>query len=338
MVKNNTSIDSVKTIYAGKFRRYYKESWLKRITDVKTIVLNVRDLFLVIIGFFQSLRFLMREKPDAIFLKGSYEGLPMGVAAAILRIPYMTHDSDSISSLTNRIVGRWAKYNSVGIETGHYPYASSKVRFVGVPVAPEFHLVDKSEQASYRKEIGIPKDAKMILITGGSLGASRVNVVVDKILKTLIHNIDDLYVVLQVGKGKLKDFIDILDSERVNMQEFIPNMYKYSGAADVVISRGGANTIAELSVQAKACIIIPNPTLTGGHQSKNAEILYKSRAIELINEPALFKNPELLLVAATKLLKDDKRRQQLSKNIRAFAQTNSASEIASLLISLKSSK
>jgi UDP-N-acetylglucosamine--N-acetylmuramyl-(pentapeptide) pyrophosphoryl-undecaprenol N-acetylglucosamine transferase len=334
LVRNHTSIDSIKTIYAGKFRRYHDDTWLKRLIDLPTILLNARDFFLVIIGFFQSVRLIMKEKPDAIFLKGSYEGLPMGLAAALLRKPYITHDSDSTASLTNRVIGRWAKYNTIGVEVGSYPYPKARIRYVGIPIGAEYRYVDKATQAEYREDINIPKTGQMVLVTGGSLGATKINTAVDKILKNLIGSLPDLYVVLQVGKGKAKDLRDLSDSQRVRVEEFIPTLYKYTGAADVVVTRGGADSLAELALQAKPCIIIPSPSLAGGHQLKNAEILLTKNAIELIPEKNLVRNPELLLVAITKLLKSGEKRQELSDKIRLFGRADAANEIASLLISV----
>lgn len=334
LVKNQTSIDSFKTIYAGKFRRYYGESTIKKLTDIRTILLNTRDLFYFIIGFFQSVVLILRTKPDAIFLKGSYVGMPLGLAAALLGKPYITHDSDAIASLTNKVVGKWAKYNATGVASGKYAYAPDKIRYVGVPVASEYKPVNSEDKANYRHQIDIPVGAQMILITGGSSGASKLNQAFDKIINELIDKFSDLYIVLQTGKDKLSDFKDLKENPRVSIHEFLQNMYKYSGAADVVVSRGGANSISELAAQSKACLIIPNPMLAAGHQTKNAEVLADIKAAKLIYERELINDPEVLSKSLQDLLNNSSERKVLSDNIHRLAQPDAANNIAKLLISL----
>jgi UDP-N-acetylglucosamine--N-acetylmuramyl-(pentapeptide) pyrophosphoryl-undecaprenol N-acetylglucosamine transferase len=101
------NIDAAYTVYAGKFRRYHGEG-LRQLLDVKTFLLNCRDAVLVLIGLVQCWRLLRQLRPDVIFVKGGFVGVPVGLAAAALHQPYVTHDSDAIPGLANRIIARWA--------------------------------------------------------------------------------------------------------------------------------------------------------------------------------------------------------------------------------------
>ena len=288
---------------------------------------------MVTIGFFQSIKLIKQTKPDVILLKGGFVGLPLGLAAAVMGKTYITHDSDSIPSLTNRIVGKWAAYNTTGMKTGVYSYPKAKIRFVGVPVAPEYEKVTADLKKHYRKNIDVPEKAKLLMITGGSLGATRINQAVGNIISQLFEQINDLYVIHQVGKGNsgiYKEFVH----PHLRVEEFIADLYKYTGAADAVITRSGANTVAELEMQGKAIIIVPNPDLTGGHQTKNAAGLAVKKAAIVLSESELANKPTLLLESIVKLLNNKSEQSELSNNLHKEAVPDSANQIAMLLLSL----
>ena len=160
LATKSSDIDEFHTLYAGKFRRYHNQSWLVRVTDVKTIFFNVRDFFYFLIGVIQSTFLIRRLKPNSILIKGGYVGLPVGLAAKFWRVPFITHDSDVIPGLTNKIIGEWARFNTVGVKNGLYPYNSAKVRYVGIPVATDYKYVDDELKKAYRQEIGAPIGSK----------------------------------------------------------------------------------------------------------------------------------------------------------------------------------
>ena len=120
IVAENMLIDEVRSVSAGKFRRYNGEG-LKQLLDFKTIWLNVRDAFRVIKGFWECNKLLSTIKPDVVFCKGGFVGVPVGLAAARLKIPYLTHDSDAIPGLANRIISRWAAKHAVALDPELYP-------------------------------------------------------------------------------------------------------------------------------------------------------------------------------------------------------------------------
>lgn len=324
------------TIFAGKFRRYHGESWRQRLLDVRTNLLNLRDLLWAFIGFWQSLGLLYKTKPEVIFIKGGFVGVPVGLAAACLRIPYITHDSDTMSGIANRIIAHWARAHAVGMPKEFYTYPPEKTYFVGIPVSPHYTLVTPELQQQYRQKLGLSKEGRVVFITGGSNGAQQLNNAVIMIIEALLSKYPDLHVIHQVGAGNdsLYQALPPALSHRVVYREYIPDLYVQSGAADVVITRAGATALAEFAVQAKACVVVPNPLLTGGHQLKNAKRLADAGAVLVVTEALLKTTPSSLLKPLQELLDSPHKRRQLGKALHAFGQPTAAKELASLLLKI----
>lgn len=328
-------IDSIVTIQAGKFRRYHKDAWYKKLFDFKTNTLNLIDIFKVFGGTIAAWKLFRKLRPDGVLIKGGFVGVPVGLAARARKIPYITHDSDAKAGLTNRIVGGRAEINTVAVESDSLPYNASKVRIVGVPINTGFTKVDSAKQESYKRQIGLAGSQKLILITGGSLGAQRMNKALAPIVKKLLDDYDNLIIVHQTGKNPVKDYAGF-NSKRLIIKDFIDEMPIYSGAADLVIARAGATQIAELASQAKPSVIIPNPELTGGHQLKNAEILQKNYAAEVLQESQLIAGQGRAdcLKLIKHLLDSEASRQKLSQNIHKLARPEAAKSIAKLLLEI----
>lgn len=338
VVAESPLIDIHHTILAGKFRRYHGEG-VRQFIDVRTFMLNIRDCFRVIAGLWQSYRLLRQLRPDVIFCKGGFVGVPVGLAAAWLHIPYVTHDSDAVPGLANRIIARWATIHAVALEPSLYPYPVAKTVSVGVPVAPQYKLVTSSGQSAYRTEVGLADYEEVLLVTGGGLGAARINHAAVLAAPELLRSFPRLAIIHTAGRQHETVVADAYnaclspaDRQRVLVLGYTTDLYKYSGAADVVVARGGATNLAELAVQAKACIIIPNPLLTGGHQLKNAVAYEQKNAIISIDETKLQHNHELLLAAIHRLLDDPSQRARLSKQLHSFARDGSAKDLAALII------
>lgn len=338
IVADNELIDETHIVSAGKLRRYHGEG-LRQLLDIRTLVLNIRDGFRVIAGLWQSYRLLSSLKPDVIFCKGGFVGVPVGLAAAYLHIPYITHDSDAIPGLANRIISRWAAKHAVALEPSLYPYPAEKTVNVGVPVASQYRLVDANEQKRLRAEIGLSGYKQVVLVTGGGLGAARLNHAVVKAAPELLRRFPRLAIVHTTGKQHeqvvteaYKASLQPTDLSRIRVIGYTKELYKYSGAADIVVARGGATNLAELATQAKACIIVPNPLLTGGHQLKNAVAYEQKGAIVSIDEKKLQDNHELLLTALERLLDDPEQQKHLSNQLHAFARDDSVRDLAALLI------
>lgn len=334
-MRSNGDIDAVYAVAAGKFRRYHGEG-LRQILDVKTVGLNTRDMFRTVKGFFQSYRLLKKIKPDCIFVKGGFVGVPVGLAAARLRIPFITHDSDAIPGLANRIIARWAVLHTVALPAEVYSYPKSKTLTVGVPVHANYQPIGKADRDTFRQEIGLGAYAKMLFITGGGLGAQRLNTAVEGILPKLLENYPDLAVVQSVGRKNEvainQRYGELLTPEhksRVVVEGYMTDMHRYSGAANIIITRAGATALAEFAIQQKACVVVPNPQLTAGHQLKNAEYLAVNGAVAIVREDKLVAD---LYPTLVDLLDSEEKQVELGKKMAKFAVPDAAQRLAMVLL------
>ena len=328
-------------ISAGKFRRYHGEGW-KQLLDLPTIFKNFVDFFKFLIGLIQAYSVLGKIKPDIIFIKGGYIGVPVGLAAALRKIKYITHDSDTMPGLANRIIAKWAIMHATGMPTEFYDYQKDKTVYVGVPISAEYSLVDEDMQNAFKKNLGFESADKLILFTGGGLGSKVLNDSLVEITKKLLSSDEKIRIMNIAGneneeevRGAFSNKLSSEEIDRLTIKGFVTDLHKYSGAADLIISRAGATNIAEFAAQAKACVIIPSPYLVGGHQIKNAESLVKINAIEMIDEADLQNNPEVLLDKITELMNSKSKREELGKNLHKIAKLNASKDLAKLIIDEK---
>lgn len=260
--------------------------------------------------------------------------MPVSIGAKFNHVPFITHDSDALPGISNRIAARWATYQATGMPAKYYSYPKKTVKVVGVPTDSRFRKYSKSEQAILREKLGIEKDAQIILITGGSNGARRMNQSIISILPSLMNTNKNLYVLHQIGAGnedQIKKFPDNL-KKRVDFFGYSSELFHMSAVADVIITRAGASAIADFAYQEKACIVIPNPYLTGGHQLHNAKVYQDAEAALIIQESEMLKDPEVIEKAVKMLLEDGKKRKMLASNLGELSpKQNSSAAIADLL-------
>lgn len=328
--------DFLAFINGGKFRRYHNESFLSHFLDIRTQLLNLRDLFRVIRSVGSAYRILKRTKAEIVFAKGGFISVPVGIAARLIGLPIVTHDSDTVGGLANRIVGRWAVVRATGMPTKFYPNSKARLEYVGIPLSEDIKRVTPAMLADYKKKIGVPSAAQILLVAGGGLGSQIINQLVVKTSPRLLQNNLSLQIVHITGQQHLRtvvqDYAKTLDKaqkERVVCLGFTPNFQNYSGASDLIISRAGATAIAEFAVQAKACIIMPSPFLTGGHQLKNAQELAKNSAAVVLSETT---DPDELAAVVNQLLSDDHRRAELAMNIAKLAKPGAAKKLARIIL------
>lgn len=329
LVKDSPYLSRTYFIFAGKFRRYHGESLLRRLLDVKTNLYNLRDVLLAVLGCVEAFILLIRVKPDVIFVKGGFVGVPVGLAARLLKIPYITHDSDTMPGLANRIIGGSARWNATGMPAEFYRYPAHKVRFVGVPLTETFKFVTPELQAVYLRELGRSESDEVLFITGSSQGAQTLNDLVAQIMPDLLADRPHLFVIHQTGKGAA---YGTFRHERLFCERFSKDLYRKTGAAHLIVARAGMTTIAELAVQAKPAIIVPSPFLSGGHQLKNAAELERTGAALVLQEAALQQNPSLLLNAVIKLLEDRNEAKHIAANLHHMSRSDAAEQLATLIL------
>lgn len=322
----------VQTIVAGKLRRYHHLTFWQHFIIPSVFWPNVRDIVLVVIGFFQSFIKLLMWRPDVVFTKGGFVCLPVGFAAKLLRIPLVIHDSDSHPGLTNRVLAKWAQAIATGAPLHHYPYPKAISRYIGVPIAQEFTPSTEQQRAAKKAMLGFDPKRPLVVVTGGGLGARRIN---DAVAKRLSELLGITSVMLLSGTDQYDELRAITpeSDDRFQLHAFINNgMADVLGAADIVVTRAGATTILELASLARPTILIPNGKLTAGHQLKNAAEYAENGAVEVINEEELDANPQLLVDTLTALLVNKTRLEEMSKLFHGFAKPRAASEMADMIL------
>lgn len=261
LVSAGGSITAFCGIPSGKLRRYFS---LK----------NFTDLFRIFAGFIKTVFLLMKIKPVCVFSKGGFVSVPPCRAAALLKIPYFTHECDFTPGLATRLNSARAKNIFISYEeTKNYFKESirNKCTVTGNPVRPVFYEDLKDQGLEF---LGIEKKHKkpVLLVLGGSLGALQVNNLIVENLEWLKEN---FIVVHQTGKAFAQANEGIMESgdENYKPYDFIySQMPSVIQAADVIVSRAGANSLWECAVCKKPMVLIPLCSAgSRGDQVDNAE-------------------------------------------------------------------
>lgn len=259
--------------------------------------------------------------------------LPVGLAARLLRIPVVLHDSDAHPGLTNRILSHQAVAIATGAPLERYDYPKDRTQFVGVPVQSRFKPYDKAERASFKDALGFNPNKPLIVVTGGGLGAGAIN---DSIVSILDELLASCNVLLISGSGQFKQLSKKLhkyDSSRFQLHAFLSkNMVEAMAAADLVITRAGATTLLELAALAKPTILVPNPNLVADHQTKNAKDYGTHRASVIIDEVRLVAQPHELLDTVNALILNPKELERMSLAIHEFARPEAAHDVARMIV------
>jgi UDP-N-acetylglucosamine--N-acetylmuramyl-(pentapeptide) pyrophosphoryl-undecaprenol N-acetylglucosamine transferase len=323
----------VQTILSGKFRRYNNlPMWRQALRPVSIVFPNLRDMVLVICGFVQSFVKLLLWRPDVVFTKGGYVCLPVGLSAKLLGIPLVIHDSDAHPGLTNRVLSRWATSIATGAPLKHYPYPVARSHYVGIPIANEFTKTTPASQRAAKKALGFDADRPLVVVTGGGLGAQRINNAVASVLQELLPITS---VALVSGTAQYDELRALTpqDDDRYKLYAFVSTgMAQMLDAADIVVTRAGATTILELAALAKPTILIPNGYLTGGHQLKNAAAYAEYGAVGVIDEHKLDADPQILRDRLKELLDDPAARTRMGEAFYTFAKPNAAADMADLIL------
>lgn len=323
-------------ISAGKYRRIPHHSLLRRLSDIPTTALNARDIAKLAAGVTQSLNLVRRFRPDVVFVKGGFVGLPVGIAAKILKIPLVIHESDLTPGLTNRILSRWAVKIGVGFPAEFYRgLPSAKLIFTGNPVRPE--ILDGDRRQAKKMFFGDKKTGPenldpVLLVVGGSQGARPINQAVLSDLPDLLEIARVIHVTGPEEHEAIRRQTAMtgVSTERYSSYSFLSatDMAHAYAASDVVISRAGANTIAELATLKKAVILIPN-RLMAAHQLVNARRLQKLEAVKLLPEEKIV--TEGLLLTVKKLLASKQTREKLGSKLATVSVPDSTERLADVI-------
>ena len=336
----------VRRLLAGKFHRY--SNWTFRdyfvhfdITLKDLIIGNILGFFGFLGGLITSFCRLVSKKsrPDIIFLKGGYVCLPVGLMARLFKIPYIIHESDVVAGLANRILMKKAKKVAFGMPIPkEMQEAHPNYIWTGIPVGPEFKAVSEAKQFSLKKAFSFNPEKPLVVITGGSQGSENLNEATRAILPELLKFSS---VGLVAGRKHYENMIDLKKYENWEkaslesdfcMWEFNTTMNELMGAADVVVSRAGATTIAELAALRKATILVPFERLPGGHQVKNAERLEEVKAALVLSDADMVADPTKLLEQIRHLVKSPRLRADMADRLHEEARSDAAHRLAEIIL------
>ena len=243
-----------KGIYCGKFRRYFS-------------LQNFIDPFKIPIGIFQAYYILKNFRADVVFSKGGFVSVPVVVAAKLLKIPIILHESDAIPGLANRICFKLANKICLGLEESK-KYVGASARKIFVTGNPIRSFLKDGKAEIGLKLTGLNKFRPVILVMGGSMGAAQINDLVEKSIDELLKRFQIVHI---RGRGNLD--IGIHKTGYIQyefLDEYLPHVYAIS---DLVVSRGGANSLAEIAYLKKRALIIPLGTnVSRGDQIENAKL------------------------------------------------------------------
>ena len=344
----------VRKVWSGKFRRYAGWGFLDyfrnfQITFVDLICKNFVGFFGFLGGILQSFFRLVskKERPDVIFLKGGFVGLPVGLVASWLKIPFVIHESDATPGLANRVLMKKAKVVAMGVKfevSKEDRERKKNWEWVGIPIGDEFKRVGLPKQISLKRGFGFSTEKPLVVVTGGSQGSEHINEAMTKILPEMLKNAS---VGLIAGRKHYEQMVELKKYEEwedatlksnFRMWEFNSNMDELLGAADIVISRAGATTIAELAALAKAVVLVPFEKLPGGHQVKNAERLEKLGAAEMVRDDKMVEKPELLIEKVRELVKKPAKRRALAEKLHEEVKADAAKRLAEIVIEVGENK
>jgi UDP-N-acetylglucosamine--N-acetylmuramyl-(pentapeptide) pyrophosphoryl-undecaprenol N-acetylglucosamine transferase len=247
------------------------------------------------------------------------------------KIPYLIQEQNSYAGITNKWLGKGAKKICVAFDNMEQFFPAAKIIKTGNPIRKDaVNIAGKHMQALELFKLSTFK--KTILITGGSLGARTLNNSIMAGLDKLIAA--DVQIIWQTGKFYYKTIIEKLGDDHhpdITIKEFLTRMDLAYAAADIIISRAGAGTIAELCVVKKPVILVPSPNVAEDHQTKNALALVQEDAAIFVAD----RDAEAKLVdRALELLNDKPLQKKLSTNIGKMAMPNADEVIAKELIQL----
>lgn len=307
-----------KTILAGKLRRYASAQ-------------NILDFFKLPVGFLQSLWHLFVFMPNVVFSKGGYGSVPVVLAARVFRIPVLIHESDAIPGLANKFCAKFSRRIAISFaDTAQY-FPKEKTALTGNPVRSGIFGGSKEEA---KRIFSLSGSKPVLLILGGSRGAQQINDVVSASTPHLLARCEIIHQCGQTNFDLLKQSIKPETSAGYFLFPFLneEQMRQAFAAADLVISRAGAGSIAEIATLGKPSILIPLPNSAADHQIKNALEYAKLGATLVMEQMNL--TPNLLQNRVFSLLDNPDLLKKMSAAALHFNPADAAAKIAQEVLNI----
>jgi undecaprenyldiphospho-muramoylpentapeptide beta-N-acetylglucosaminyltransferase len=292
---------------------------------------NVGAVLGLAMALVQGLGLVLRSRPRAVLSVGGYAGLPVALAAALLRRPLVLAEANAVPGAANRVVGRFARASAVSFPGTPLPRAV----LTGNPVRPEILAVDRTPagKAAARLALGLPEGRVVIGVSGGSLGARRVNEAVRGLAGTWSDR-TDVAVHHAVGRRDWPGFeppaVSASSGLHYRAVEYEDRMDLVLTAADLWVGRSGGSTCAELGVAGVPGVLVPLPNAPGDHQTANARAMAEAGAAVLLADADC--TSARLAEILTPLVEDAGRRQDMAQAAAAAGRRDAADRVAALLL------
>ena len=286
---------------------------------------QIKGLAVLPKSLLEARQIIRQFRPHVVVGAGGYVSGPVVAMAAIMGVPTMVMDSNALPGFTNRQLARFIDKAALTFAVS-LPYFGKKGVVTGNPVRREFFEVPPKERG----------EKFHVLVFGGSQGARAINNAMRDALTSLEKFNGRLSITHQTGEAdfeRLRDAYADSNFAGSDVRPFISDMPNEFAKADLIISRAGATTCAELTAAGKASIMIPLPTAADDHQRKNAEALESQGASTMILQADL--TPEKLSVEITKMIEQPEALSEMEKAAKAMSRHDAAEKAADLIEELK---
>ncbi|MDD6650591.1 MAG: undecaprenyldiphospho-muramoylpentapeptide beta-N-acetylglucosaminyltransferase [Eggerthellales bacterium] len=275
---------------------------------------------------------------DGVVCFGGYVCIPVGMAAESLGIPVVVHEQNSVMGMANKQLSKKAASVALTYQVAGESVADKgKLVLTGNPVRKSFASATRAEG---REFLGIPADARMLLVFGGSLGARHINTAVCALKDELLSH-PDLYVVHVTGKKEYEAVCQQLaltpeEERRWKVMDYNDQMALTMAAADAVVSRAGATSLAEISLRAVPALLVPFPFATADHQTVNAKEYVEAGAAYMVADDAV--ETDAFTEPLLRLVDDEAVRAQMHERALALETVNAAAKLADVVIAAAQGK
>jgi len=294
----------------------------------KLTLQNLMFPFKLLSSLWKSRKIIKKFQPDAVIGTGGFASGPLLQIANSLSIPTVIQEQNSYPGITNKLLSKKANSICVAYENLERFFPKEKIVFTGNPVRQDLLDIDskREEGLAYFK---LDAAKKTLIVLGGSLGARRVNQLIEKELDFLLAN--DIQVIWQCGKLYFEEYQ--IYNKRINVQvvAFIDRMDLIYAVANFVISRAGASSVSELCLVGKPTLFIPSPNVAADHQTKNAKAIVDKKGAILLKENELEEKFETIF---SDLISNQNLQKELSQNIKKLAKPNATKDIVEQIIKL----
>lgn len=293
--------------------------WISGIQRKLTLK-NLMFPFKLLSSLWRANGIIRKFKPDVAIGTGGFASGPTLIVAANKGIPTLIQEQNSYPGITNKLLSKKAEKICVAYDNLERFFPSDKIIKTGNPVRQDLLFIhSKTEEG--KKFFKLIANKKTVLVLGGSLGARRVNQLIESQLGFFKEN--NMQVIWQCGKLYYDEYKKYNLNENVQVHQFLNRMDLAYAASDFIVSRAGASSVSELCIVGKPTVFIPSPNVAEDHQTKNAKAIVDKHGAILVKESELDTFPIVLET----LLKDKGKQESLSENIKTLALPNATNDI-----------